>query len=110
MYVEAPEKMFNLAVEAVKKRVHLLTPGWTYRGEYLQKPKHNSLAYDRTPKDNIIIFDILTDDENFLARADMTREAERIGFEFVPLLWTGNKCTPDYLRGMLDSTIVVWGG
>ena len=36
----------------------LLAPGVTYYGEYLQKPKHNTLCYDRVPKDNIIIFDV----------------------------------------------------
>jgi hypothetical protein len=49
MHPDAPEKMFTKAVESVKEREHLLTLGWTYRGEYLQKPKHNALAYDRVP-------------------------------------------------------------
>src|SRR6267142_6345300 len=46
---EAPPKMFARGVEAVKAIAHLLTPGFVYRGEYLQKPKHNVLAYDRIP-------------------------------------------------------------
>ena len=33
--------MFSLAVEAVKSIADLLHPGWTYRAEYLMKPKHN---------------------------------------------------------------------
>src|SRR5437899_3064493 len=48
--VLAPEKMFIKAVDYVYSIFDSLTPGWTYRGEYLAKPKHNALAYDRVPK------------------------------------------------------------
>src|SRR3990167_136998 len=48
-----PEKMFSIAVQNVKTLD--LKNGWTYRGEYLRVPKHNSLAYDRIPKNNIVL-------------------------------------------------------
>ena len=44
----APEKMFIRAVDVVKELP--LHTGWTYRAEYLAKPKHNALAYDRVPE------------------------------------------------------------
>ena len=49
----APEKMFIQAIETAKRLAPLLTEGYTYRCEYLQKPKHNALAYDRIPKDSL---------------------------------------------------------
>lgn len=49
MYPEAPEKMFQKAVDTVKALQDILIDGFTYRGEYLAKPRHNTLAYDRTP-------------------------------------------------------------
>ena len=36
------DKMFERAVESVKDLDLVL--GWTYRGEFLAKPKHNALA------------------------------------------------------------------
>ena len=41
--IDYPDKMFSLAVDVAKSLP--LQDGWIYRGEYLQKPKHNSLAY-----------------------------------------------------------------
>ena len=87
MLVDAPEKMFQRAVDAVKELP--LTPGWTYRAEYLAKPKHNSLSYDRAPNNNLIIFDINTGEEAYLPYAEKAEEAARLGFETVPLLHDG---------------------
>jgi len=57
-FPESTDKMFKLAVEKVRDVQDKLTEGWTYRGEYLSKPKHNTLCYSRVPENNIIIFDI----------------------------------------------------
>jgi hypothetical protein len=79
MNPDAPEKMFTKAVESVKERLHLLTPGWTYRGEYLAKPKHNTLCYDRVPTGHVILFDVSTGDGEWLGPAEKRSEAERSG-------------------------------
>lgn len=84
MHVEAPEKMFQPAVDYVKAIADQLHDGWTYRGEFLGKPKHNTLAYDRTPKNFIILFDVNTAQEQYLSPSEKQAEAERIGLECVP--------------------------
>lgn len=109
MHPDAPVDMFKLALKAVKDRVALLHPGWTYRGEFLAKPKHNALAYDRTPKDNIIIFDICTGHEEYLSYAEKAQEAQRIGLECVPLLHSGMVTDIDQFRGFLNRTSVLGG-
>lgn len=86
IYVDAPDKMFSAGVAAIKSLTDRLHEGWVYRGEYLQKPKHNTLVYDRIPRHNIILFDINTGEEAYLDRADKEAEAERIGMEIVPLI------------------------
>lgn len=52
--------MFAAAVETVRElaRGNTLVPGAIYRCEYLQKPKHNTLAYDRVPKKHLVLYDI----------------------------------------------------
>jgi hypothetical protein len=86
---EAVDDMFKLAVQTVIELAPTLKDRYTYRGEYLQKPKHNCLAYDRTPKANIIIFDIQPAEEAYLSYEDKRAEANRIGLEVVPLIYEG---------------------
>lgn len=114
MNIDAPEKMFTLAAETVKRIAPLLHPGWTYRGEYLRTPKHNTLAYDRTPVGNVIIFDISIGDEEYLGPHEKRIEAKRIGLECVPLLNYDPSgfftATLANLRDIIDNTVSVLGG
>ena len=75
LILDAPEKMFLKAIQTVAEIRGLLKPGWTYRAEYLSKPKHNTLAYDRTPEKYIMIFDINTDQEVYLGYEEKKAEA-----------------------------------
>lgn len=115
MHPDAPEKMFNKAVEAVKQIQPLLTPGWTYRGEYLAKPNHNALAYDRVPTGYVVLFDINTADETYLGPEEKAAEARRLGFECVPVLYSGyiQGATPaekiQFFRQFLDTTAMLGG-
>lgn len=114
MIVDAPEKMFKKAVATVKSIQHLLHPGWTYRCEYLAKPKHNTLFYDRMPEGNLIGFDVSTGDNEWLDPIEKLREFRRLGLECVPLLARGGgdvaPITLEQLRTIIDTTPSVLGG
>lgn len=87
MSADAPESLFTEAVEVVK---HLpLREGWTYRAEYLRKPKHNVLCYERIPTNHLMIFDINTGEEHYLSPSEKAEEAAVLGLECVPLLYEG---------------------
>jgi len=104
--IEAPPAMFKKACETVQ-RLHaegMLRLGWTYRGEVLQKPKHNALQYDRTPVGNIILFDINPGEEHYLTYQEKVDEASRLGLEVVPLLYQGRVNSADELRVFLNET------
>jgi hypothetical protein len=105
---EAPEKLFQKGVEVIKSLKPKLRPGWTYRGEYLQKPKHNALAYDRIPNNHIILFDINTDLEDFAPYTAVVDEGRELGLEVVPLLMAGIPALED-LRGLLERESVLGG-
>ncbi len=109
MEIDAPEKMFSLAAKWVGENVSLLRDGWTYRGEYLSKPKHNSLAYSRCPKNNIIIFDVNIDHESYLSYEEKSIEAARIGLECVPLLRIGKVESMEDLKTLLDTDSTLGG-
>jgi RNA ligase len=105
--VEYPEKMFAEAVETAKSLD--LIDGWTYRGEYLKKPKHNALAYDRVPNKHIILFDINTAEEEYLTYDDKRKEAERIGLEIVPIIHSGRVSDPSTLLAFLERESILGG-
>lgn len=102
MEVDAPDKMFQAAVDTVIRIAPELRDGWTYRGEYLSKPKHNVLAYDRIPEGHIIIFDVNVGHESYLAYDDMAAEAKRIGLEVVPLVYRGVVTDANVILQMID--------
>lgn len=107
IYEQNPEKMFNRAVETAVSLP--LNPGWVYRCEYLQKPKHNTLCYDRVPEKNLIIFDINTGDEIYLSYIDKKEEAERIGLECVPMIYCGKIESPERFKDLLNQKSILGG-
>lgn len=87
---ENHQGMFAKAVEWCEANKDKFNPWFTYRGEYLQSPKHNIMRYERVPKGNIIIFDITFGDDVWLEYDSMVEEADRIGLECVPQYAKGN--------------------
>lgn len=108
LILDAPEKMFETAVATAREFAPLLRPGWTYRGEYLQKPHHNGLSYDRTPVKNIILFDVNDGPERYLSREAKEAEAKRIGLEIVPC-YAASVRSPDDVARLLDSVSCLGG-
>lgn len=109
IHVNEPDKMFAAAVNQAGEIANKLHPGWTYRGEYLQKPKHNTLVYDRVPRRNVILFDINTGLEEYLARNQKEEEAERLDFELVPILYEGVITSPEELLKLLETDSCLGG-
>jgi hypothetical protein len=109
LQLDAPEKMFEKAIETIKEIAPALHPGWTYRGEYLAKMKHNTLAYDRAPKSYIIGFDIQTGIETYMTWEDKEFEFARLGLETVPLLYQGIVSGLEMFNGLLE-TVSILGG
>lgn len=109
LVLDAPEKMFTKAVDTARELEPELKPGWTYRGEYLQKPKHNSLAYDRTPAQHVVLFDINPGREHYLSPQAKADEATRLGLEVVPRLFEGRIESPDELKILLTRVSFLGG-
>lgn len=105
--VENPEKLFSAAVETAKSLD--LKEGWIYRCEYLSKPKHNTLAYERIPNKNLILFDVCTGIETYLPYEEKSAEASRIGLEVVPKLFEGVVSSLEQLIPFFEKDSILGG-
>lgn len=101
--------MFREATEALADLASLLHPGWIYRAEYLQKPKHNVLAYDRIPRRHVILFDVTIGLETFLDPIALDIEADRLGLERVQAFPDDLACSVDGVRELLQADSALGG-
>ncbi len=95
LVMDYPEGMFKEAVEYVQriapKLAFLNGPIWFYC-EYLQKPKHNTLKYNRTPTNHLVLFDVLdvsSGTELWGTRDDVENMACYLEIDAIPEVHTG---------------------
>lgn len=109
IFLETADKLFKGAVEYVHSIKDKLISGYTYRGEVLCRPKHNTLAYDRTPKHNVVLFDINTGEETYMAYSEVVGEATRLDLEVVPLIYAGLVESAEQLKSYLETQSFLGG-
>jgi hypothetical protein len=86
----------------------LLSDGWTYRGEYLRKPKHNTLPYDRVPAGHIILFDIDEGDQHYMDPTMLELYADLLGLETVPVFMVADEQPSlEDLKALMTKTSVL---
>lgn len=111
--IDAPPDMFKKACETALSLESLLHPDWTYRAEYLMKPKHNSLTYSRVPEKYLILFDINSGHEEYLPYRLKMEEAKRLGMETVPILDFGHmhdtRFNKEYMLKLLEHDSILGG-
>jgi len=105
------QKLFQQAFDAAFEIFNQgkLPEDRTVRCEYLQKPKHNTLSYNRIPKNHLIVYDV----EDGLCPVDSWLHKEEIanamGLETVPLLFSGRIETVDDVLNLLELESVLGG-
>ena len=89
IFIDNPTQMFGRAVETILNMD--LPPDLVFYSEYLMRPKHNVLTYERTPRNYLALFGV-----SDLAREVMTHDhsmieswADRLGIDVVPRLYYG---------------------
>ena len=104
--------MFEPAMETITRLANegKLVPGWIYRGEFLSKPKHNTLCYERVPKGYIILYDIDRGDQDYLNPEELFLESIKMGIECVPTLSIYNgKPSLETLEELLEDESILGG-
>lgn len=125
------DKMFNPGCEHVMSLEETIkqtfNPDTYFYCEYLQKPKHNVLKYERVPSGHLVLFDVLHEGKWIIDRGNLDVHAHDLGIEAVPELyrgvvemqrvgagekfdrtkgWTGT----DFLKNMINQTMSFLGG
>lgn len=102
--------LFAEACSVVRSIEEKLNPNYTYRCEYLQKPKHNVLAYDRIPTNHLMLFDVEMPGQNYLTPSQRMKEAEHLGIEAVPIIASNIEISSvEQLVDMLDLVSILGG-
>lgn len=120
--LENPPQLFREGVEYIKDKLAQIqaTNKIPYRdiyfyAEYLQKPKHNTLAYDRIPKNHIVLFDVF-DEGNWLTQAEVSVWSGILEVDLIPTLHRGFASietitdllqTQSYLGGQILEGVVI---
>jgi hypothetical protein len=86
-----------------------------YYCEYLQKPKHNTLKYDRIPKNHLVLFDVMINGR-WGTREELENSAKNLNIDVVPELYRGPAdvekiksllTTQSYLGGPILEGVVI---
>lgn len=97
------EKMFDNGVAFVKSIESVLLENdlkdTYFYGEYLEKPRHNVLKYNRIPRNHIVIFDVFQNGQ-WLDRERVESLCYFLGLEVVPELYRG-EATIDTIKELL---------
>jgi hypothetical protein len=104
--------MFSLTVKQVSDlfNANKLRDGFLYRCEFLNKPKHNTLAYARIPAGNLVLFDVMIGPETYLSPAKKIEEAWFLGLEPIPNFWHGEAALSNEWLNVLLAKESILGG
>lgn len=105
--LDNPDRMFRLGVEYVKSIEGQLTENAFYYGEYLEKPRHSTLAYDKVPRNNIALFAVNMGGI-FREYAFIEHEANRLKIDAMPLIYQG-KSSPEHVLELVDGVSYLGG-
>lgn len=107
LFTENPEKMFSEAISYIDSIQDRLPEGMVFYTEYLKKPQHNTLKYDRTPKNHLMLFGVMHISQRFHLQTEVY--SELLGIEHVPVLHYGRVDSPAELKVILERESVLGG-
>ena len=83
--------MFSKGVKyvlSIEDKLKTFPPDSYFFAEYLQKPKHNTLTYERVPKNNIVLFDAMIAG-GWVNRTRLEVIAKKLDIDIIPELYKG---------------------
>ena len=114
-YEEKPDGMFTDAIEITSSfnlDMFLWVKSFVLYGEYLNKPKHNVLCYDKIPKNHLVLFGGIMDTiwrTKYMERRTLEYFASELGVDIVPILYQGILENIEMLDKLLDTESYLGG-
>lgn len=92
--IQNPNKMFDNGVKYLLSQKRNMRDNTAYFGEYMDKPNHNTLSYERIPKNHIALFGVkeFTGDGTWkwVQQHNLLKyHAGVVGVDVVPLIYSG---------------------
>lgn len=107
LYIANPEKMFAQAIDYIEQIQDRLPEGIVFYSEYMNKPKHNTLKYERVPKNNIMLFGVMHISQRF--ELNIADYADMLDIECVPIIHVGKIGDISELMNFMDRQSVLGG-
>lgn len=97
-------KLFHPAAEHIHRLYSegKLKEGWSYHGETLATPRHNTLAYERTPKNHIALYGVFSNEGHQAQHAALSIIADLLDVDVVPLIFQGEYTPGEDFGEQLD--------
>ena len=105
LFIENPEKMFLKGIDYVAKIQDIIPDNMIFYCEYLNKPKHNTLVYDRVPKNHLMLFGVMDTSHKF--DTDLKKYSDLLDIEPVPIIYSGKISNVLELNAMLERESVL---
>jgi len=102
LILEYPEKMFTDAVEYIKIISDKIPLNHAFYCEYLRKPKHNALAYNTIPKNNLVLFGVYKIKEHSFYPIGLQKFANLLDIDRAPVIYRGMINNADELLNFLE--------
>jgi len=111
LFFENPDKMFSEAVDYIDSIQDKIADNTIYFSEYLKKPRHNILKYDRIPKNHLILFGVSDNTGTFFKKSyeNIAKVAEELGIEAVPLIYKGKVSKPEEIFKLVEKDSILGG-
>lgn len=109
--LDNPDKMFKEGVEYIKSIEDRLPEGLFFYGEYLQKPRHSTLAYNNIPKNHIALFGVMDNSMDSTTMHDQSyvkNWAKRFDIDAMPMFYKGMS-SPQHVLSLMDKDSYLGG-
>ncbi len=114
--IDSSDNMFDDAVNYVNAISPIIQEIWeqyqhgviTWYCEYLRTPRHNTLAYEHTPTNHLVLFDMRVDGQ-WMPRNVLEEQATRLGIDVIPELYRGVVSSIDDLKPLLEKKSYLGG-
>ena len=104
------DKMFGEGVAYVKSIAERIPDNIFFYGEYLQKPRHSTLAYDRIPTNHIALFGVYdSGTREYLPYESIQEWAGILGVDAMPIIKQGYS-SPEEVLGLVRERRSYLGG